>query len=400
MAGPAPRRSLLTTLLALLLLTGAARAQEKKVADCSNEFASSLYRELGREKGNLFFSPLSLTSALGMTSAGARGRTAEEMRRTLCVSLAHRELHPALGKLVARLIAKDSGQRLGVANALWVRKGLALESGYLAQMKTSYGAAPREVDYAKDPESARKMINGWVEQQTLEKIKELLLAGDVDQSTRMVLTNAIYFHGLWAERFKKEQTREGPFWLSRSRSVSTPLMHLAGKKLGYRKGAGFALLELPYQGGRSSMILVLPDARDGLAAVEKLPWRKSFLEDLRETKLDEVVLPRFKLTARYELQKILQALGMKSAFGPGADFSGIAGKKEALQISKVIHKAFVDVNEEGTEAAAATAVVMRAGGPPSAAAAPRFVADHPFLFFIRDRETGTILFVGRVVDPR
>lgn len=399
MTGVAWRCSPLVTLLALLLFAGGARAQEQKVADSSNEFAANLFRELGRKKGNLFFSPFSLTSALGMTSAGARGRTAAEMRKALCFSLADRALHPALGKLVARLVEKDSGQKLGMANALWVRKGLALEPGYLAQMKASYGAAPREVDYAKDPERARKAINGWVEQQTLEKIKELLTPGDVDRGTRMVLTNAIYFHGLWAERFKKEQTRDGPFWLTRTRSVSTPLMRLAGKKLGYRKGPAFALLELPYQGGRTAMMLVLPDARDGLAAVEKLPWDKTLFEGLRETKLDEVVLPRFKLTARYELQKVLQALGMKSAFGAGADFSGIAGKKEPLQISKVIHKAFVDVNEEGTEAAAATAVVTRAAGPP-AAAAPRFVADHPFLFFIRDRATGTILFVGRVVDPR
>lgn len=398
MDSAAVSRSLLASLLTLLLMTGAAHAQEQSVAESSNRFAQSLFGELRRGKGNLFFSPLSLTSALGMTSAGARGQTAAEMRKALSFSLADRALHPALGKLVARLVAKAAGQRLGVANALWVRKGLKLLPGYAAQMKASYGAAPREVDYATDPERARKTINGWVEEQTVQKIKELLVPGDVDRGTRLVLTNAIYFHGLWAERFKKQETRDGPFWLTRTQSVSTPLMRLAGKKLGYRKASGYALLELPYQGGRTSMVLLLPDARDGLAKVETVPWGKELFELMRETKLDEVVLPRFKLTARYELAKVLETLGMKTAFGAEADFSGIAGKKEPLQISKVIHKAFVDVNEEGTEAAAATAVVMRAGGPP--AAAPRFVADHPFLFFIREKATGTILFVGRIVDPR
>jgi serpin B len=397
MDGAAASRSL-ASLLTLLLLTGAARAQERAVADSSNRFAQSLYGELKGEKGNLFFSPLSLTSALGMTSAGARGQTAAEMRKVLRFTLPEPTLHPALGKLVARLTEKGGGQKLGVANALWVRKGLALLPAYLAQMKASYGAAPREIDYAKDPERARKTINGWVERQTLEKIKDLLGPGDVDRGTRLVLTNAIYFHGLWAERFKKEETRDGPFWLTDKKSISTPLMRLAGKKLGYRKARGFTLLELPYKGDRTSMVVLLPDARDGLAAVEKQPWGQELFEGLRETKLQEVVLPRFKLTARYELAKVLETLGMKTAFGSKADFTGIAGKKDPLQISKVIHKAFVDVNEEGTEAAAATAVVMRAGGPP--AAAPRFVADHPFLFFIREKATGTILFVGRVVDPR
>jgi len=371
------------------------------VADSVNGFALDLYGRLRGEPGNVFMSPASIALALGMACAGARGKTAGEMKKALRFEVDDRVLHPALGRLLEGLSSKDSGVELALASALWVRKGLVFDEGYLSLVKGSYGAGPREVDYDGDPEEARGTINAWVEEQTFKKIKELLLKGDVTEGTRFVLTNAIYFKGLWKLPFKREDTIGGAsWWKEPSKPVAADMMRIGKSSFKYMRGGGLSALELPYEGGKVSMVVVLPDAKHGLPGVESALNAGSLgalLGKMGFTELAEVQLPRFKVTARYDMVEKLKALGMKLPFENEADFSGIA-PKEPLKISKVIHKAFVDVNEEGTEAAAATAMTMVAGCIPTSAP-KRFIADHPFLFFIRDTATGAILFMGRLADP-
>jgi serpin B len=264
--------------------------------------------------------------------------------------------------------------------------------------KENYGAGLKEVDFAADAEGARKTINAWVEKETKEKIKELLRPGVVGSDTRLVLTNAIYFKGDWARQFKKDATREEEFRLGGGKGVRAPLMRQR-RTFGYLDGGTFQALEMPYAGKDLSMVVLLPKKLDGLPDLEKsltpddlVGW----LKRLREQEVD-VALPRFKLTAEFELKPVLSSLGMPLAFTAGkADFSGVDGSRK-LFLSAVVHKAFVDVNEQGTEAAAATGVVARAT---AVHVTPVFRADHPFVFLIRDRRSDSVLFLGRLANPR
>jgi serpin B len=256
-----------------------------------------------------------------------------------------------------------------------------------------------ELDFITATEEARKTINSWVEKKTNNKIKDLLKKGSVPKDTRLILTNAIYFKGIWKYQFKKKDTKKENFHLSEQKNARVYMMHMRKKTLKYMKGDGFAALALPYEGNDVSMVIFLPDRVDGLGVLEAKLTRenlKNWLAKMRRKKIAEVAIPRFKMTKDFVLGKMLQEMGMPTAFRfPGADFSGMTGRKD-LFIGEVIHKAFVDVNEEGTEAAAATAVVMRTG----AVARPTvFIADHPFAFIIRDNKSGAILFMGRVANP-
>jgi serpin B len=370
------------------------------VVEGANAFALDLYARLGTEGGNLFFSPYSISTALAMTYAGARGDTAAEMAKTLHFPADAEKLHASYTALLNQLNrgGKDRGYQLTVANALWGQKGHPFLNPFLTLVRDRYHAGLSELDFVGNAEEARQTINSWVEERTQEKIKDLLPKGSLDRMTRLVLTNAIYFKGDWASRFNKSATREGPFTTAAAETVKVPMMHHTSR-FGYLDADTFQVLEMPYQGKDLAMVVLLPKKTDGLAAFEKTLTAdnlKGWLGRLRETQV-QVALPKFKMTQRFSLKKALSAMGMPLAFGDQSDFSGMDGSRN-LYLSEVYHQAFVDVNEEGTEAAAATGVVVKARA--AQPRLPRFVADHPFVFLIRDVRSGSVLFMGRIVNPK
>ena len=407
--------------MVLVLVSGAFALEEKavapaedvaQVAEGCNRFAFDLYAQLRGAEGNLFLSPYSISTALTMTYGGARGETADQMAQVLHLPASGEAVHGVYGALQKDLNAAGEGPgapgfELVVANRLWGQKGFAFLPDFLALIERNYGAGLEQVDFARETEEARKTINAWVEKQTRDKIKELLKPGVLDAMTRLVLTNAIYFKGKWAEEFDKKATRDEDFFLTPETKVAAPLMHRTAD-FGYFAGDNLQVLELPYQvargdshgrGDRLSMVVLLPKAKDGLAALETSLSAEKVAEWLGQLHRREVrvALPRFKTTAEFSLAEVLAAMGMKDAFDAGkADFSGMTGDRD-LFISAVVHKAFVDTNEEGTEAAAATAVIAPLAAMPESP--PVFRADHPFLFLIRDTKTGAILFLGRILDP-
>jgi serpin B len=367
--------------------------------DGNNTFAIELYNSLRGQKGNLFFSPYSISTALAMTYAGARGVTEKQMAQVLNFNGGQDQLHVAFAHLQTQLNAEqEKGDvQLNLANALWPEKDYSFLRDFLDLTNTYYKASLISVDFKNTPEQARIQINEWVEQKTNNKIRDLIQPGILNPLTRLVLTNAIYFKGEWAIPFKETSTNEAPFWLNRDTSVTVPLMFQKGD-FRYGKNESMQLLALPYAGNNLSMIVLLPNEVQGLPALEASLTQDNLASWLKSLKKREVriFLPKFKMTSEFNLERILGAMGMASVFTPQADFSGMTGSKD-LYINAVIHKAFVDVNEEGTEAAAATAVTMRM----TAIAAPpaEFRADHPFLFLIRHNSSGSILFLGRVTNP-
>jgi serpin B len=338
-----------------------------------------------------------------MTYAGARGNTEKQMMSVLHFDKNNKAFHEGFGALQARIneIQKKGAVKLGIANSLWIQKDFKFLPEFLHLTSSNYDAGLNYVDYAGETEKARVEINSWVEGKTNDKIKDLIGPGLLTQQARLVLANAIYFKGSWAIKFDTAQTKEMPFWKSKSDSVKVMTMTLRGHEFKYAEDTLSQYLELPYAGKDLSMIIVLPKTRAGLQASEVGLTQKAIaaiIALLRDQKVDAFI-PKFKTTESFLLNKPLESAGMTDAFGSGADFTGMTGNK-ALYISAVIHKAFVDVNEEGTEAAAATAVVMvkqsaHVYHPPTV-----FRADHPFLFLIRDNTTGSILFWGRIVDPK
>lgn len=400
------RRSFLTSSLALLAFARLARSAEQPVeprgvVDGNNRFALELYAKLREAKGNLFCSPFSISSALSMTALGARGKTAEQMGEVLHLPHAD-QTHSGFAALIRQLNSggEKRGYQLSVANALWGQKGFGFKPEYLRTVKTYYGAGLSELDFAANPEAARKVINDWVEKETRERIKDLLAKGTIDGATRLVLTNAIYFKGDWADQFDKKSTYDEPFFTGDGKSAEAPMMHRTGK-YGYFDNDQLQALSMPYKGKELSMVFLLPRKKDGLAALEIAATADNVPKWLDRVSTTEVIvtLPKFKMTAEFKLVPTLMALGMKDAFdAAAADFSGMSDR-EGLVISDVIHKAFVEVNEEGAEAAGATAVIVKEAAIAPPKQTPVFRADHPFLFLIRDNRNGSILFVGRVAKP-
>ncbi|HEY3320373.1 MAG TPA: serpin family protein [Planctomycetota bacterium] len=388
--------------IAIFLVSAFVSAGESNwVGEANNAFGLELYARLASKPGNLFISPSSIETALAMTYAGARGNTAAEMAKVLHLPEGDK-VHEDLGVFLKGLNAatgpdgKPRAFELSVANRLWGQKGYAIVSAFLSLNKESYGAGLEELNFAES-EAARVTINTWVEKQTKDRIKNLIPRGVLDAATRLVLTNAIYFKGKWEAPFTKTATREAPFRISDAEQVPCQMMSAGGDHL-YMENETLQALKLPYQGKELSMIILLPKTND-LARLERnlttanlAAWIGSMTEPMVS-----VSFPRFKMTAAFMLKSDLQALGMKDAFVyPHADFTGIEPKKE-FYVGEVLHKAFVEVNEEGTEAAAATAVIGKTGGPPPK---PKvFRADHPFLFVIRHEQSGAILFLGRLTDP-
>jgi serpin B len=366
----------------------------------NNAFALDLYGRLRKQPGNLFFSPESISTAFAMTYAGARGETATQMASVFHFTLPASEIHPAMGSLLGAMNEKNPNYQLSVANALWAQQGRNLQQDYLKLVEANYAAGFHQVDFEKSPEAARNTINKWIENQTNDKIQDMLAPGVVNSTTRLVLTNAIYFKGDWLDAFDKSDTSYADFHPSSTQAVNAPLMHITSN-FNYFDGGTFQALELPYKGNALTMVVLLPKNVDGLPALEKSLTPDAltkWIGKLGPEPKELVTLPRFTMTQQFELGDTLSAMGMPDAFSGAANFSGMTGKRDFF-ISAAIHKAFVDVNETGTEAAAATSIEMRATAmryePPSIV----FKADHPFLFLIRDTRSGSILFLGRVVDP-
>jgi serpin B len=381
-------------------LAGAPSADTREVVAGNTAFAIDLYGQLRAREGNLCFSPYSISTALAMTYGGAREETAAQMAHTLHFNLPSDQLHPAFDALVSDFSAvqKKGRVQLAEANSLWPQTGFAFLSDYLALCRKYYGVSIKPVDYIKHTEAARRTINDWVSARTDRKIVELLQSGVLDSATRLVLVNAIYFKGNWASQFDVKSTENRPFHLSAEKTVTAPLMRQV-HDYPYTEFSDLQVLELPYEGGDLSMLVLLPRQVDGLGVLEReLTAQKlaRWTGNLRQQKV-MVFLPKFTVSSDFSLANTLKALGMSDAFIYGrADFSGMDTRKD-LFISLVLHKAFVKVNEEGTEAAAATAVMMEFGAAPRPM--PVFRADHPFLFLIRDNHNGSILFLGRVIDP-
>lgn len=377
-------------------------------AEGNNDFAVAMFGQLRQRLGNFFFSPFSIRAGLAMSLAGARGRTAGQMRKALRVSV-EGETHAAFAEIIERLNDSDGMYELVVANSIWCQDGAPLEPDFLDVVARHHGGDVNTVDFRHAAGAARDTINEWVARSTRQKIQELI-AGGLEAETRLVLANAIYFKGKWVMRFQRIATRDEPFHLDVGVTVRAPLMHQQGE-VRYLQAAGFQAVDLAYMGIYLSMLVLLPDRKDGLPDLEELISERMLRDCVAQMKTREVevFLPRFEVSwGPDNLSAPLATLGMPLAFTPSqADFSGINGEEppaeESLFLSAVVHKAFAEANEEGTEAAAATGIMLEdvtasEGGhePPPV---PIFRADHPFLFAIRDRSSGAILFLGRISDP-
>jgi serpin B len=384
---------------------------QQSLAAANRAFAAALYQELSSSDGNLFFSPYSISLALAMTYAGARGDTAAQMANALHFTLPPEQLHPAFNSLDETITSLGSstnhptpspgdpsgqGFQLSIANAIWGQKGFDFLPAYLDLLAQNYGAGLRLADFAAAPEASRQAINNWVSQQTKEKIKDLFPQGTIDSDTRLALVNAIYFKASWLYTFSKEATQDGVFHLLDGSQVTVSMMSNNHTANLYERGDNFQAVGLPYYGGQTMMVVVLPDEGQFTSFEPGLDAAKleSILNGLQGGAV-ELTLPKFKIESSFSLPETLKKMGMVDAFSGDADFSGMDGRRD-LFISAVVHNAFVSVDEQGTEAAAATGIAMATAAMMNP---PVVRVDRPFLFFIYDRGSGTVLFAGRVMNP-
>jgi serpin B len=371
------------------------------------DFAFDFYHAVRNREGNLFFSPYSIYLALAMTYAGAQGETKEQMAESLNYSLPDHRLHNAFNWLDLELARRAeprqgdevSGFQLNIANSIWAQRDYPFLPEYLDLLAENYGAGLRLTDFINSAEPARLAINEWISEQTEEKINDLIPQGAVNDLTRLVLANAIYFKANWLYPFEAEATQEEPFYRLDGSEVNVPMMSTSGPELfSYVRGTGYQAIELPYEGADLSMVLLVPDEGSfesfevGLTTAEL----KSIMAGL-EPQSVVLRMPKYKFKSDFSLATTLAGMGMSDAFSPdAADFSGMIGRRE-LYIQDVLHKAFVAVDEAGTEAAAATAIIVGITSMPMIDV--ELTIDHPFIFLIRDIPTGTILFIGRVLEP-
>lgn len=398
---------LLCGLVAILMVSGCTQVTEPAddtgwtpegvdiVVEANNRFALDFYSNLrDKEEGNMFFSPYSISTALAMTYEGARGQTAEEMQSVF--HFPEEDVRrPNFARIYNKLNPANAPYQLSTANSLWAQEDYTFLDEYFNVTETYYRGKVTNLDFITKTEESRQTINKWVEEQTNDKIKDLFPPRTITPDTRLVLTNAIYFKGTWVKQFDKSKTREQDFRISDEEIVKVPMMQRTEEsEFNYTETDELQVLEMPYEGDDLSMMILLPkddlDSLEESLTLENLNlWRGT----LRERDID-VYIPRFTFESKYIMNDNLKEMGMPTAFEPPADFSGMTGSRD-LFIGVVIHQAFVDVNEEGTEAAAATGVSMAMG----ISMTPVFRADHPFIFIIQNKE-GNILFLGRVNDPR
>jgi len=370
----------------------------------NSAFAFDLYQLLRQDSSNVFFSPYSISQALAMTYAGARGETEKQMSDTLHFVLSQGRLHPAfngldieLGKRGEGAQGKDGeGFRLNIVNAIWGQEDYRFLAEFLDVLAENYGAGLRVLDFVNAPEPSRITINDWVSEQTEGRIEDLIPEGAIDALTRLVLTNAIYFNAAWQFPFNEDATADGSFYLLDGGEVIVPMM-MQTESLGYAGGGDYQAVELSYDGQELSMVILLPSEGQFETFESAMDYQmiKDIISDLENQQVN-LTMPKFEFESEFSLKKALTAMGMPVAFSVDADFSGMTGNRD-LFIDAVLHKAFVSVDEAGTEAAAATAVIMTLTAVP----APPVVVmvDRPFIFLIRDIETGAILFIGRVLNP-
>ena len=374
------------------------------LVDGNTVFTLDLYQELKGEEGNIFYSPYSLSVALSMTYAGARGETEQQMAEALSFYLSQDQLHPAFNYLDQELAGRgegaqgkdEEGFRLNIVNDIWGQKNFTFLSDFLDTLAENYGAGLRILDFINAPEESRITINDYISEQTEEKIKDLIPEGVIDVMTRLVLTNAIYFNAAWEYPFSEDMTSDGVFHLLDGGEVTVPMMS-QGESLGYTEGDDYQAVELKYDGEELSMVILLPDS--GQFENFEMSLDAGLLNDIidnLENKPVELTLPKWEYESSFMMKENLRAMGMPIAFTDAADFSGMTGNRD-LYIADVVHKAFVSVDEAGTEAAAASAVIMKLTAMPTDVAV--VTVDRPFIFLIRDIETGAILFFGRVVNP-
>ncbi|MFC1956266.1 serpin family protein [Chloroflexota bacterium] len=381
-----------------------ATADISTLTDGNGVFAFNLYNLLRGKEGNLFYSPYSISAALAMTYAGARGDTEKQMADTLQFYLSQEQLHQAFNSLDQELASRgegakgkdEEGFRLNIVNAIWGQKDYAFLTSFLDTLAENYGAGLRILDFINESEQSRITINDWVSDETEGRIKDLIPQGAIDALTRLVLTNAIYFNAAWQYPFNEDATSQGVFHLLNGGEVTVPMMEQQ-ESFAYAKGDNYQAVELLYDGRELSMVILLPDSGQFEAFEQAIEYQQieGIMEDLegREVRL---TMPKFEFDSSFGLSNTLAEMGMRLAFSADADFSGMTGNKD-LFISDVIHKAFVSVDEAGTEAAAATAVIMKLTAMPETPV--EVTLDRPFIFLIRDLETGAILFVGRVMNP-
>jgi serpin B len=401
------------TLLALLGFTlfsapMGGTAQVQSVVDGNTAFALNLYSQLATNSGNLFFSPYSISTCLAMLYAGASGGTEQQMSQVLGFGTNQQQFASLFGQLQAELEAdqQTNAIELNIANALWVQQGFPFLPSFLETATNQYQANVGQADFVTEADAVRLEINNWVAQETQNKIQNILPPGSLNADTRFVLANAIYFLGAWTIPFAETNTSTRPFYLSSTTLVEVPLMHQSswiydgdGNPITFNymhnwATNGFQAIELPYGSNQLSMVILLPSQIDGLGRLEQQlspAFLSNVLGQMRPNTV-EIYLPRFTVESSFNLGKTLAAMGMPDAFTPFADFSGIDGGQD-LYVSFVLHKAWVQVNEAGTEAAAATV------GGGASTLPPFFIADHPFMFLIRDTQTGSVLFLGRLTNP-
>ena len=366
-----------------------------------NQFGTACYQQLAQGDGNLIFSPFSISGALSMTLAGARGETAKAIAGVLHQNRSEAGYPEAFMALVANLgqRANGSGNELLNANGLWVDSGLRLEPDFLATLRTKYQASLSPLDFARNLEGARTAINRWTQEHTKGKIRELFAPGSLDESTRLVLSSAVYFYGKWEHPFQPNQTRLAPFKLGNGSTVETSFMKQTGR-FGYAETPTAQILEMKYAGTGLALDVLLPKPGSSLRDLEGRLTEDhlaGWLAELSDRNV-EVLIPKFRVESQFSLREMLSRMGMGRAFTGSADFSGIDGRRD-LALSNVLHKALVDVSEEGTEAAAATGsavALVRMVVPEHTV----FRADHPYVFLIRDAQSGLVLFAGRLTNPK
>jgi serpin B len=390
---------LLLSLTNLLPLSGRSDSLQSLV-DSNTAFGLSLYSQVTPSQGNLFLSPYSISTCLAMTYAGAGGDTAQQMGQVLGFGADQAQLSSTFGELQRELetLQEEGAVELNIANALWAQVGYPFLPAFLQTARAQYQASINQADFSTQAAAASDEINNWVAQKTQNKIQNILSPGTLDHLTRLVLANAIYFKGLWTIPFAPTNTSTQPFHVSNTNQVSVALMHQPVDVVNYLDAGQFQAVELPYGSNQVSMLILLPREVDGLPQLEQ-QLSPDFLSAVLAGMLQrdvEIFLPRFTLESSFSLNDALAEMGMPDAFRPiVADFSGIDGATD-LYITHVLHKAWAEVNEQGTEAAAATVVSI---GTTAVLSPAVFRADHPFIFFIRDTQSGSLLFIGRLSEP-
>lgn len=400
--------TIITLCLMVLIFSRQAESMSAKditqcqIAKANNEFAFDLYKVINNSKKNLLISPYSISSAFAMVYAGAAGKTSQEFEAVFHYPSTQNVVNQEFSSLNAQLNSNEykDFHKLSIANSLWIQKTYTLLPQYLHIVKKYYDASIDIVDFIREKMAAVNKINSWVNEKTFGKIKKILKPTDVDSSTALVLVNTVYFKSKWQKKFKRHNTNNLDFWLNSKQAIKADTMYMQNH-FRYSECEDVQYIELPYIYNLTSMVIVLPKNKDGITHLEKTMTFSKFasLKKKAQTTLVQLYLPKFKFDSSFLLNDSLQKMGLKSAFSSGANFSKMTALND-LFISKAIHKTYIEVNEDGTEAAAATAITMARGAPAPSCSKPFiFKADHPFMFFIVHNESGAILFMGKILKP-